>query len=121
MQLGPEAWQEVEPSAEDVGPSEAAARHEALGELAVALDTLTPMQRRVLLLRYYGQLSFAEIAATVECPLNTVLSHCHRGLEALRKLMVEKEVMNADEKNLNGHDTPVGTGHEQRARSRRIV
>jgi RNA polymerase sigma-70 factor, ECF subfamily len=91
VQLGPEAWQEAEPSADDVGPSEAAARHEALGELAEALDTLTPMQRRVLLLRYYGQLSFAEIAATVECPLNTVLSHCHRGLEALRKLMVEKK------------------------------
>jgi DNA-directed RNA polymerase specialized sigma24 family protein len=36
-------------------------------------------------------MSFAEIATTVECPLNTVLSHCHRGLESLRKLMVEKQ------------------------------
>jgi RNA polymerase sigma-70 factor, ECF subfamily len=55
------------------------------------LDRLSPPQRRVLLLRYYGQFTFAEIAEMIDCPLNTTLSHCRRGLEALRALLVEKE------------------------------
>jgi len=59
--------------------------------LTAALNKLSPAQRRVLLLRYYGQMSFAEIASTIGCPLNTALSHCHRGLEALQALLVEKE------------------------------
>jgi DNA-directed RNA polymerase specialized sigma24 family protein len=45
----------------------------------------------VLLLRYYGQFSFAEIAEMTGWPMNTALSHCRRGLEALRKLLVEQE------------------------------
>jgi RNA polymerase sigma factor (sigma-70 family) len=71
-----------------VEPSEALARTEAAERLTGALDRLSPAQRRVLLLRYYGQMSFAEIADVVGCPLSTALSHCRRGLLALRKLMV---------------------------------
>ena len=52
--------------------------------MAAVLGELSPLQQRVLLLRYYGQLSFAEIAEIIGCPLNTALSHCRRGLEALR-------------------------------------
>ena len=55
--------------------------------MAEALDQLSVPQRRVLLLRYYGDMSFEEIAATLECPLNTALSHCRRGLLALRRLL----------------------------------
>ena len=69
----------------------AAVRAEENEQLAAALDQLSPPQRRVLLLRYYGQFSFAEIAEMIDCPLNTTLSHCRRGLEALRALLVEKE------------------------------
>jgi DNA-directed RNA polymerase specialized sigma24 family protein len=42
-----------------------------------------------MLLRYYGQLTFEQIALTLGCPLNTALSHCRRGLERLRKQLVE--------------------------------
>ena len=72
-------------------PPAAAMRAEENELLAAALDQLSPPQRRVLLLRYYGQFSFAEIAEMIDCPLNTTLSHCRRGLEALRALLVEKE------------------------------
>lgn len=58
---------------------------EAAANLQAALDRLSPAQQRVLLLRYYGQLSFQEIAETLDCPLNTALSHCQRGLKMLRK------------------------------------
>lgn len=65
-------------------PVHAALHSEAAQQLHVALASLSPLQRRVLLLRYFGQLSFEEIAGTIDCPLNTTLSHCRRGLEKLR-------------------------------------
>lgn len=67
-------------------------RAEARAALFAALDLLSPAQRRVLLLRYFGSLSFSEIAATLDVPLGTVLSHCRRGLLTLRKVMSEDSV-----------------------------
>jgi RNA polymerase sigma-70 factor (ECF subfamily) len=58
--------------------------------LAAALDTLSEPQRRTLLLRYYGNLEFGEIAEQLGMPLNTVLSHNRRGLSALRQMLTEK-------------------------------
>lgn len=63
---------------------------EAQHQLADALAALSEPQRRTLLLRYYGQMSFQDIARTLACPLGTALSHCRRGLSALRKLLVEQ-------------------------------
>jgi RNA polymerase sigma-70 factor (ECF subfamily) len=85
-----ETWKAIEPAGRTEEPPQTAIRSEALDQLAVALDRLSPIQRRVLLLRYYGQVSFAEIAEMVGCPLNTTLSHCRRGLETMRKLLVEE-------------------------------
>lgn len=83
-------WKRHEPMGRGGEPSQAVLLAEETEQLTAALDRLSPMQRRVLLLRYYGQMSFAEIAQAIDCPLNTTLSHCHRGLEALRKLLVER-------------------------------
>ncbi len=60
-------------------------QQESKERLAAALDELSEGQRRTLLLRYYSQLEFHEIAELLELPLNTVLSHARRGLMALRK------------------------------------
>jgi len=89
INLDEEKWQQIEPAGRDQEPADTLARREAATQLTAALQTLSPPQRRVLLLRYYGQLSFAEIAEIINCPLNTALSHCRRGLLALRKLLVE--------------------------------
>ena len=83
------AWQHLEPAADDGTPLDLLATDETQGELAGALARLTAPQRRVLLLRYFGDLDFAEIARTMEIPLNTALSHCRRGLAALRKELSE--------------------------------
>lgn len=91
VNLDETGWQRLEPSSRAAEPSRAAALGEEIEELKVVLNRLSPLQQRVLLLRFYGQLSFKEIADVVGCPLNTALSHCHRGLETLRKLLVEKE------------------------------
>ena len=91
VNLDEKTWRQIEPSSHDGEPSRAAVRAEDAERLASVIERLPPQQRRVLLLRYYGQLSFAEIAEIVGCPMNTALSHCRRGLEALRKLMGEDE------------------------------
>ncbi len=82
-------WQQLAPTDSAPGPAEILEKDEARQRLAAALDSLTPPQRRVLLLRYYGEFDFATIARMTGCPLNTALSHCRRGLKALRKLLPE--------------------------------
>lgn len=84
-----ETWRVAEPEGR-----EAAAEHSLIFTenqviLEQALELLTEPQRRVLMLRFYGDLEFAEIAAAMECPLGTVLSHCHRALGRLRKLLAD--------------------------------
>jgi RNA polymerase sigma-70 factor (ECF subfamily) len=85
--LDEEGWKRHAPLSPAPEPPETAACAEQIRQLLAVLDRLSPIQRRVLLLRYYGQLSFAEIAEAIACPLNTTLSHCHRALETLRKLL----------------------------------
>ncbi len=90
LNLDEAGWKQHEPLSDGEDPAEAAQQAEEAAQLAAALDRLSSVQRRVLLLRYYGQFTFAEIASITGCPLNTTLSHCHRGLETLRKLLVEQ-------------------------------
>ncbi len=87
--LNDEGWKIYEPPSPATGPPQAAMLSEQIGLQHAALDRLAPMQQRVLLLRYYGQMNFQEIADTLQTPLNTALSHCRRGLETLRRLLVE--------------------------------
>jgi RNA polymerase sigma-70 factor (ECF subfamily) len=89
VHLSDEGWTRVESARRFEEPADPLVRQEASQELAAALDALSPVERRVLLLRYYGDLSFAAIAEIIGCPLGTALSHCHRGLLALRKLLIK--------------------------------
>jgi RNA polymerase sigma-70 factor, ECF subfamily len=89
--LSEESWKQIEPAQGAGTAGDRLTAQEASRQLLATLDSLSPLQRRVLLLRYYGELSFAEIARLLECPLATALSHCHRGLLALRKLLVETD------------------------------
>jgi RNA polymerase sigma-70 factor, ECF subfamily len=91
VNLDESGWHSHEPLSPAAEPSQAAVLAEDVQRLNSVMTRLSPLQQRVLLLRYYGQMSFAEIAETIGCPLGTALSHCHRGLETLRKLLVEKE------------------------------
>jgi RNA polymerase sigma-70 factor (sigma-E family) len=56
---------------------------DALGR---ALTQLPPLQRTVLVLRYWEQLSQAETAQLLGCPEGTVKSASARGLQRLREL-----------------------------------
>lgn len=63
------------------------AEHRAV---VAALGTLTPRQRRVLVLRYWLDLPLAEIAATLGVPLGTVKSNHARGLAAVARHLEEQ-------------------------------
>jgi RNA polymerase sigma-70 factor (sigma-E family) len=49
-----------------------------------ALQQLAPKQRAAIVLRYYEDLSDAQVADAMRCPVGTVKSLIHRGLERLR-------------------------------------
>lgn len=53
-------------------------------ELIGALATLPPRQRAVLVLRYFEDLSEAQVAAALDCSVGTVKSTASRGLDRLR-------------------------------------
>lgn len=88
VQLDEVGWLAAKPQDDMPAPSTGLEKTESRQELDAAMERLTAPQRRVLLLRYYGDMSFAEIAETMECPLSTALSHCRRGLLALRNIIV---------------------------------
>jgi RNA polymerase sigma factor (sigma-70 family) len=56
-------------------------------KLKKAIAQLPEAQRQVLLLRYYSNLKFVEIAATLGCPLNTALGRMHKATLKLRQIM----------------------------------
>lgn len=45
--------------------------------------------RELITLRFYGDLSFKEIADMKQTPIGTILSKVHRGLKKLREQMKE--------------------------------
>ncbi len=55
------------------------------------LTTLPENQRRVFLLRQHGELSFREIAAVLQQPLNTVLGHMHYAVKKMKKALEDHE------------------------------
>lgn len=55
-----------------------------------ALEKLNRDEREVLLLREYEQLSYAEIAALMRIPINTVRSRLFRARMALKEILVSQ-------------------------------
>jgi RNA polymerase sigma-70 factor (sigma-E family) len=54
-----------------------------------ALKTLPPIRRAAIVLRFYEDMSEAEIARILDRPVGTVKSDIHRGLAKLRPLLEE--------------------------------
>ncbi len=57
------------------------------------LDSLTPAQRQVIDLAYFGQLSQSEIAERLEIPLGTVKTRTFAALKVLRAALAERGVL----------------------------
>jgi RNA polymerase sigma-70 factor (ECF subfamily) len=73
----------AEPPVPPTEPDERAVRDEEVDEVLDALRTLPERQRACLVLHYYEELSIAEVAETLHISMNSVKTHCRRGLASL--------------------------------------
>ncbi len=71
-------------ASDEPSPFTLAARTEDADRLACSLETLEPVYREALLLRFQEDLSLQEISAIVGAPVSTVASRIYRGLATLR-------------------------------------
>ena len=69
-------------------PETAVSRRFLQSEVRDAVDTLPEAYRELILLREIESLSYAEIAALLNCPLGTVMSRLARARTLLRQLLV---------------------------------
>ena len=72
-------------------PDASMGRREGSKRVEAAIARLSAPDREVLLLRYYGDLAFKDIARTTGEPLGTVLARAHRALKKLGDLLPEDE------------------------------
>jgi RNA polymerase sigma-70 factor (ECF subfamily) len=61
-------------------------------QVAAALMSLPDHQREAVILRYYQELSLAEIAEALNIPVGTVKSRLSLGLGRLRSMLEEENV-----------------------------
>ena len=76
-----------EPAPDAPGADRDVLRHEQRSQVLAALDALSERQREVLVLRFYLDLSEAQIADTLGISRGAVKSHASRGAAALRTLL----------------------------------
>jgi RNA polymerase sigma-70 factor (ECF subfamily) len=72
------------PASSEPSPYTLAARTKDAERLAHSLQTLEPVYREVLVLRFQEDLSLQEISVVVGAPVSTVASRIYRGLATLR-------------------------------------
>ena len=81
------AFAEEAPLHENPSPSVDQAERDR--QLREAIDKLPPAQKEVVVLRYYAQMKFTDVAAVVGCPLNTALGRMHKAAQKLRAMLGE--------------------------------
>jgi RNA polymerase sigma-70 factor (ECF subfamily) len=68
-------------------PAQLAVRAERAAAIRTAVAGLDEPYREVVMLRFFSELSLAEIATQSDRPLGTVKTHLHRGLQRLRRAL----------------------------------
>jgi RNA polymerase sigma-70 factor, ECF subfamily len=61
-----------------------------VSEVRAAVDSLPVIWREIIVMRDMEDLTYAEIAATLGCPVGTVMSRLSRAREALRQLLMPR-------------------------------
>jgi RNA polymerase sigma-70 factor (sigma-E family) len=96
----------------DEAAARALVKVESTSELLEVLGTLAPLQRAVLALRYFDDLSAAQVAEMLGCSVGTVKSTASRALDRLRHALVPVPVSSiptvprtvADEEGVNNDE-----------------
>lgn len=89
------AWREVQPGEDErLASVRRAGREAAVGpdqgeelDMWDALARLSPRRRTILVMRYYLDMTEADVATTLGCRVGTVKSATHRALADLRKMI----------------------------------
>jgi RNA polymerase sigma-70 factor (ECF subfamily) len=76
---------------ESLNPEERFERKQKIRIMREIVDQLKPRYRELVVLRYFRELSYDEIAAETELPLGTVKAQLFRAREQLYKLMQNKK------------------------------
>lgn len=84
-ELQPAAWRAATPT-----PEEQALRSERKADVQTALDALPAKDRSALIMRYWYDLSYEEIAQTTASTVSAVKSRLHRARCALAPMMVNR-------------------------------
>lgn len=88
---------EPEDAVDPDGPERAAVERQVATTLDRALGEISPEQRAVVELTYYGGYSYREIAAIVGCPVNTVKTRMFHARRRLRELLPALGIHNSAE------------------------
>jgi RNA polymerase sigma-70 factor (ECF subfamily) len=65
---------------------------EQAAKLKRAIERLPESQRQVVMMRYYGNMKFVDIAQALGCPLNTALGRMHKAMLKLKEMMEVEQV-----------------------------
>ncbi len=74
----------------DCGPEQELSQQQLQHSVAQALDALPLAQRTVMVLTYYHDMAYGEIAAIVDCPVNTVKTRMFHARHRLKGLLAEQ-------------------------------
>ena len=72
-------------------PSNNAQIQEQKHQVILAIDQLSPKQRTTLILAYYNQLTYSEIAEILDCSIGTVKTQMFRALRSLANKLPDIE------------------------------
>ena len=81
---------------QQVDPLEAAAQAQERRRVRAALASLTSEQRQVIVLKYLEGWNNEQVAQALDRPVGAIKSLQHRALDALRRLLVKKEIVSND-------------------------
>jgi RNA polymerase sigma-70 factor (ECF subfamily) len=79
------------PLASDENPAKSAFENMQMARTRAALQQLTPDQREVIMLKFFEGWENAEIAASMNKPIGAVKSLQHRGLAALKRILLDDD------------------------------
>jgi len=82
-----DSQQSCQPMAQDSNPIENVMKAERKKQVQKAIDSLPPGQRATLLLAYYEQLTYPQVAKALGCSVGTVKKQMFRALKKLERLL----------------------------------
>jgi RNA polymerase sigma-70 factor (ECF subfamily) len=89
---GPEPTAGAKTTVKEMPPDGAMRQGDRVRRIEAAMARLPQADREVLLMRYYGELAFKDIAHATGEPLGTVLARAHRALAKLGDLIPEDDI-----------------------------